>query len=147
MPDLHQIPHLDEIAHHGEYHGVGKRVTETFADRYHHQNKVVPSLEDAIRLTGLRDGMTISFHHHFRNGDHIVNMVLDKLAEMGFHDLKLAASSLSAIHAPLIRHIQNGVITHIETSGMRGELAEAVSRGLPGRVPLSRRARLCHPHG
>jgi len=87
MPDLHQIPHLDEIAHHGEYHGVGKRVTETFADRYHHQNKVVPSLEDAIRLTGLRDGMTISFHHHFRNGDHIVNMVLDKLAEMGFHDL------------------------------------------------------------
>ena len=86
MPDLHQIPHLDEIAHHGEYHGVGKRVTETFADRYHHQNKVVPSLEDAIRLTGLRDGMTISFHHHFRNGDHIVNMVLDKLAEMGFHD-------------------------------------------------------------
>lgn len=65
MPDLHQIPHLDEIAHHGEYHGVGKRVTETFADRYHHQNKVVPSLEDAIRLTGLRDGMTISFHHHF----------------------------------------------------------------------------------
>ena len=130
MPDLHQIPHLDEIAHHGEYHGVGKRVTETFADRYHHQNKVVPSLEDAIRLTGLRDGMTISFHHHFRNGDHIVNMVLDKLAEMGFHDLKLAASSLSAIHAPLIRHIQNGVITHIETSGMRGELAEAVSRGL-----------------
>ena len=37
MPDLHQIPHLDEIAHHGEYHGVGKRVTETFADRYHHQ--------------------------------------------------------------------------------------------------------------
>ena len=29
MPDLHQIPHLDEIAHHGEYHGVGKRVTET----------------------------------------------------------------------------------------------------------------------
>ena len=48
MPDLHQIPHLDEIAHHGEYHGVGKRVTETFADRYHHQNKVVPSLEDEV---------------------------------------------------------------------------------------------------
>ncbi len=28
--------------------------------------------------------MTISFHHHFRNGDHIINNVLDKLAEMGF---------------------------------------------------------------
>ena len=28
MPDLHQIPHLDEIAHHGEYHGVGKRIDD-----------------------------------------------------------------------------------------------------------------------
>ena len=74
--------------------------------------------------------MTISFHHHFRNGDHIINTVVDKLAEMGFKNLTLAASSLAAVHAPLIRHIQNGVITHIETSGMRGELAEQVSRGL-----------------
>ena len=41
-----------------------------------------------------------------------------------------AAALLAAVHAPLIRHIQNGVITHIETSGMRGELAEQVSRGL-----------------
>ena len=130
MPDLHQIPHLDEIAHHGEYHGVGKRVTETFADRYHHQNKVVPSLEDAIRLTGLRDGMTISFHHHFRNGDHIINQVVALLTKMGFRNLTLAPSSLSAVHAPLIEAIRCGVITHIETSGMRGELAEQVSRGL-----------------
>ena len=62
MPDLpSNSASGPRIAHHGEYHGVGKRITETFADRYHHQNKVVPSLEDAIRLTGLRDGMTISF--------------------------------------------------------------------------------------
>lgn len=90
----------------------------------------MPSLEEAIRRTGLKDGMTISFHHHFRNGDHIINTVVDKLAEMGYKNLTLAASSLAAVHAPLIRHIQNGVITHIETSGMRGELAEQVSRGL-----------------
>ena len=57
-------------------------------------------------------------------------MVVDKLAEMGFHDLTLAASSLTDCHAPLIRHIRSGVIRRIETSGLRGELAEAVSRGL-----------------
>ena len=59
------------------------------------------TLEEAIRRSGLRDGMTISFHHHFRGGDKVVNMVVDKLAEMGFKNLHLAASSLQDVHAPL----------------------------------------------
>lgn len=50
------------------------------------------TLEEAIRKSGLKDGMTISFHHHFRGGDKVVNMVVDKLAEMGFKNLHLAAS-------------------------------------------------------
>ena len=130
MVEVNKIPHIDEISNHGAFAGAGQKKTATFRERYHQQNKVVPSLEEAIRRTGLRDGMTISFHHHFRNGDHIINMVVDKLAEMGYKNLTLAASSLASVHAPLIRHIQNGVITHIETSGLRGELAEEVSRGL-----------------
>ena len=130
MIELEKIPHIGEISNHGRYHGARQKNTATFQARSTRQNKLVPSLEEAIRRTGLRDGMTISFHHHFRNGDHIINTVVDKLAEMGFKNLTLAASSLAAVHAPLIRHIQNGVITHIETSGMRGELAEQVSRGL-----------------
>lgn len=130
--DLKSIPHIGEIAAlHGEYHDAGAKTRiETFAEKMERHNKIVPDLETAIRMSGLKDGMTISFHHHFRNGDHVVNMVVDKLAEMGFKNLTMAASSLSSVHAPLIKHIQNGVITHIETSGMRGELAEAVSRGL-----------------
>lgn len=96
------------------------------------QNKSpkLATLEEAIRKTGLRDGMTISFHHHFRGGDKVVNMVVDKLAEMGFKDLHLAASSLSDVHKPLIEHIKNGVITRISTSGLRGDLAKAISGGL-----------------
>ena len=130
MIELEKIPHIHEISNHGPYHGAREKNTATFQARSTRQNKLVPSLEEAIRRTGLKDGMTISFHHHFRNGDHIINTVVDKLAEMGYKNLTLAASSLAAVHAPLIRHIQNGVITHIETSGMRGELAEQVSRGL-----------------
>ena len=94
------------------------------------RNSKVVTLEEAIRRSGLHDGCTISFHHHFRGGDKVVNMVVDKLAEMGFKDLHLAASSLSDVHAPLIQHIQNGVITRISTSGLRGELATAISHGL-----------------
>lgn len=92
--------------------------------------KIVDSLEEAIHRCGIKDGMTISFHHHFRSGDYIVNMVLDTMAEMGIRDLTLAASSLTDCHSPLIEHIKNGVIRRIETSGMRGELADAVSKGL-----------------
>ena len=94
------------------------------------RNSKVVTLEEAIRRSGLHDGCTISFHHHFRGGDKVVNMVVDKLAEMGFKDLHLAATSLSDVHAPLIQHIQNGVITRISTSGLRGELATAISHGL-----------------
>ena len=90
----------------------------------------VMSLEEAIRKSGLKDGMTISFHHHFRGGDKVVNMVVVKLAEMGFKNLHLAASSLSDVHAPLIDYIRNGVITKISTSGLRGELANEISHGL-----------------
>ena len=74
--------------------------------------------------------MTISFHHHFRGGDKVVNMVVAKLAEMGFKNLHLAASSLQDVHEPLIEHIRNGVITEISTSGLRGELAKEISHGL-----------------
>ncbi|MEE3406937.1 MAG: citrate lyase subunit alpha [Candidatus Cryptobacteroides sp.] len=111
------------------YQGPGQKIPTFRRDLQKESCKVV-SLEDAIRKSGLKDGMTISFHHHFRGGDKIVNMVVDKIAEMGIKGLTLAASSLSDVHAPLVGHIKNGVISKITTSGVRGELAEQISRGL-----------------
>ena len=49
--------------------------------------------------------MTISFHHHFRNGDYIVNMVMDEIAELGIKDITIAPS-LTTCHSPLIDHIK-----------------------------------------
>ncbi|SNY59535.1 citrate lyase subunit alpha [Enterobacter sp. CC120223-11] len=92
--------------------------------------KLCTSLEEAIRRSGLQDGMTISFHHAFRNGDLTLNQVMDVIASMGFKNLTLASSSLSDCHAPLVEHIRNQVVTRIYTSGLRGPLAEAISRGL-----------------
>jgi len=46
-------------------------------------SKLANSLEEAIRSSGLKNGMTISFHHHLRNGDHVLNLVLDTIAKMG----------------------------------------------------------------
>ncbi|MHC1771154.1 MAG: citrate lyase subunit alpha [Flexilinea sp.] len=110
--------------------GIKRKESFSSTERQQQSKKIIPSLEKAIRLSGLQDGMTISFHHHFRDGDYVVNYVLNILAQMGFKHLKLAASSLTNVHAPLITHIKNQVIDQIETSGMRGELAEAISAGL-----------------
>jgi len=108
----------------------GKKKNPMPRHELQHESSKVVTLEEAIRRSGLKDGMTISFHHHFRGGDKVINMVVDKLAEMGFKDLHLASSSLIDVHEPLIEHIKNGVITHISTSGLRGKLANAISEGL-----------------
>lgn len=122
----------------GNYPGVygefreenAKKSSMTLKERSLHSPKVLKSIREAVERVGLKDGMTISFHHHFRNGDEVVNQVMDVIAEMGIKDLTIMASSLNEVHAPLIKHIKNGVVRRIETSGMRGELAEKISRGL-----------------
>lgn len=103
---------------------------ESFIAHRVDNNKIVQSLEDAIMASGLKNGMTISFHHHFRNGDYVVNYVLRTLDKMGFKDLYLAPSSLNVCHEPIIEFIKSGLITRIDTSGLRGPLADAISHGL-----------------
>ncbi|MCB2295749.1 citrate lyase subunit alpha [Clostridium algoriphilum] len=94
------------------------------------ESKLLDSIEKAIIETQLKDGMTISFHHHFREGDYILNMVLDSIAKLGIKNLTLASSSLNCVHEPVIKHIKDGVITKIITSGVRGPLAETISNGI-----------------
>ncbi len=93
-------------------------------------SKLLDSIEKAVLETELKDGMTISFHHHFREGDYILNMVLDTIAKLGIKNLTLASSSLNSVHEPVIEHIKNGVVSKIITSGVRGPLAEAISKGI-----------------
>ncbi len=96
----------------------------------HREDKVCKNLQEAIKRSGLKDGMTISFHHAFRGGDKVLNMVLKVIAKMGFKNLTIASSSLATIHDELVEHIQNKVITKIYTSGLRSKLGEAISAGI-----------------
>ena len=94
-----------------------------------HGSKVLESLEQAIDASGLKDGMTISFHHHFRNGDYLLNLVVDAIASKGIKGITLATSSLASIHEAIIPHLESGVITAIQTSGVRGKLGEYLTSG------------------
>lgn len=90
--------------------------------------KLLSSLREAIEKSGLKDGMMVSFHHHLRNGDYVLNMVMDEIAAMGIKDISICASSLTSAHEPLIEHIRSGVVTGLHTSGLRGDIAKEQSK-------------------
>lgn len=92
--------------------------------------KLVASIRDAILASGLKDGMTISFHHHMRNGDYVLNMVMDEIAALGIKNLTVNATALFDIHLPLIEHIKNGVVTTLMTDYMSAALGKIICSGI-----------------
>jgi len=95
----------------------------------HDTSKMVDSIHEALVKCGAHDGMTLGFHHHFREGDLIVNMVMHEVHKMGIRDVTICASSLGKAHDELLPYIEDGTITGIESSGVRGKIGEAISRG------------------
>ena len=47
--DINKIPHINEIANNGSFNGARSKNTETFQQRCSDCNKIVPSLEEAIK--------------------------------------------------------------------------------------------------
>lgn len=92
-------------------------------------SKLVDSIHDVLVKCGIKDGMTLSFHHHFREGDYIVNMVMEEVHRMGIKDITICASSLGKAHDPIVPYIEDGTITSIQSSGVRGKIGQAISEG------------------
>ncbi|MDL2297656.1 citrate lyase subunit alpha [Synergistaceae bacterium OttesenSCG-928-D05] len=91
-------------------------------------DKRLPDVKAAIIASGLKSGMTVSFHHHLRNGDFVVNQVIDACAELGINNLTLFPTALFGVHKKLIEHIKSGVITKIMGS-VNGPIGQLVSEG------------------
>lgn len=93
------------------------------------RSKLVASIHEVLVNCGIRDGMTLSFHHHFREGDYIVNMVMEEVHNMGIKNITLCATSLGKAHDPIVPYIEDGTVTMIYSSGVRGKIGEAISEG------------------
>ena len=91
--------------------------------------KVKQNLNDLFSEIELKDGMTLSFHHHLRNGDYVLNFVMQEIARRKVKDITIFASSLFPIHAPLVPLIENGVVTSIYAAFISGPVASAISEG------------------
>ena len=92
--------------------------------------KALATIDDAIAATGLRDGATVSFHHHLRNGDGVLNAVMARLASAGLRHLHVSASAIFPVHAPLVEHIRNRVVDRISAGYISGPVGTAISQGL-----------------
>lgn len=119
------------------FKGIGKHKPEnskyspsisTCADFPDDGNKVINSLEEALMKCGLHDGMTISTHHHLRDGDLISNKIFDIASAHGITDLVWFPSASFPCHDPLLKYLDNGTINRIEGS-MNGPLGRYVSEG------------------
>lgn len=95
----------------------------------HDHSKLVGSIHEALVKCGAHDGMTVSFHHHFRDGDLVVCQVMKEIHKMGLKNITICASSLGKAHDDLVPMIEDGTITNIESSGVRGKIGEAISHG------------------
>jgi len=94
-----------------------------------HGTKTLRDLNAVFDAFDLSDGAVLSFHHHYRNGDNLINLVMQCARARGLKGLTLAASSLFPVHAPLVPLIEDGTIEHILTDYMRGPVADCVARG------------------
>lgn len=104
--------------------------------------KLLSGLQEAIIKSGLKDGMTISFHHCFREGDRIIGQVLTEIRKLGIKNLRFAPSAVVNIKNPSVAEfVMDKTIGRIEASGIRGELGAAVSDGLMEHPVIFR------PHG
>lgn len=91
-------------------------------------SKTVTGWDELLDRLELHDGMTVSFHHHLRDGDAIVNEAMSRIAARGIGDMVLAPTALFPVHDRLLPLVESGVIARIEGS-MNGSIGAACTRG------------------
>jgi len=91
-------------------------------------NKIAKNLKEALKKAGLKDGMTISTHHHLRNGDVVTNLLFDTIKSMGIKNIRWFPSASFPCHQHLIKYLEDGTIHHIEGS-MNGPLGRFTTEG------------------
>lgn len=95
------------------------------------EKKLLASIDEALDKVGIKDGMTVAFHHHLRNGDYVLNQVMAVIAKRGLKDIHVAATGIFPIHEPLVDYIKKGIVTKISVNYISpGPVAKAISKGL-----------------
>ena len=87
------------------------------------------SYEELFNALNIKDGMTLSFHHHLRNGDFVLNEVLKEIKKRNLKNMALAPSSIFPTNESMVELIENGNITSLSANYANGPVAKAISKG------------------
>jgi len=114
----------------------GKDYNAFSGAKKHSYSSKVTGLIDAFKKCGLRDGMSLSFHHQLRNGDFVICKTLEAVRELGVKNIMMAQTAMFNVHEPLIDFIKDGTVNRIEGS-INGPVGDYISRNpLPYPVVL-----------
>jgi len=91
--------------------------------------KIIRSYDELFKVLNLKDSITVSFHHHLRNGDYVLNNTLLEMAKLNIKDITLAASGVFPCHEPIVPLVENGTISSIYCNYLNGAVAKTVSAG------------------
>ncbi len=117
-----------------------KRFKRRLIDEKQKQSKTVflKSIEEAFDMFGIQSDQCLSFHHHLRNGDKVIQNVCEVIQNRNLTNMHLAPSSIFPTYTNLVELIKNGNIIDIHTNYINGEVAKVISQGfLKGKLIMN----------
>lgn len=99
--------------------------------------KVINNLDGLFSLIDIHKHKNISFHHHFRNGDLVINEVLDLYLKNNVQGINLFPSAIFPSYIGILNLIEAGLVNDITTNYINGPVANYISKnGLNGTLKM-----------
>lgn len=98
---------------------------------------IVNNLEGFYKEVDIHKHKNISFHHHLRNGDGVLNTVLSHYLKENVQDINLFPSSIFPTYTKISDLINNNQINNITTNYLNGTVAKTLNdKGIKGQLKM-----------
>jgi len=99
--------------------------------------KIIKNLDEFFKLENIHENKNISFHHHLRNGDYVLNMVLNYYITEKVQNINIFPSAIFPTYTAIADLLRNDQINNITTNYMNGPVAKYLSEnGIKGQVTM-----------
>lgn len=95
------------------------------------------SFEELFKIIPIHENKNISFHHHLRNGDYVLNDVLTHYIKEEVKGINLFPSAIFPNYTNILKLLKNNQVQNITTNYLNGPVAEYISKnGVPGELKM-----------
>jgi len=99
--------------------------------------KIIKNLDEFFKLENIHENKNISFHHHLRNGDYVLNMVLNYYITEKVQNINIFPSAIFPTYTAIADLLRNDQINNITTNYMNGPVAKYLrENGIKGQVTM-----------